>query len=76
MSTATRIEKNYYGVTIYVTTRTGREYACKVLSSEHTTGGGLDVVVQSWPGYGAYRGKVHLSRNEAQTLLKAYELEV
>ena len=48
MSSVSRIEKNYYGVTLYVTTRTGREYACKVNLWQTTTGGGANCNLQPW----------------------------
>ncbi len=76
MATVGRIEKNYFGVTLYITTRTGREYACRVNFWTPTTGGGADCNIQTWPGYGSYRGVVHLNRQQKAALQKAYKLEV
>ena len=74
MATVDRIEMNYFGLTLYVTTRTGKEYACRYHTWTRGTGGSLDVVVQSWPGYGSYRGTVHLKKAQAQTFLKGLEM--
>ena len=73
MATVDRIEMNYFGLTLYVTTRTGKEYACRHHTWTKGKGGSIDVVVQSWPGYGAYQGTVHLPKAQAQTFLKGLE---
>lgn len=71
------VESNYFGVTLYVQTRTGREYACKVIDTIDLPGNrGSICDVQTWPGYGRYRGKVKLTVAEKQTLLKAYDMKV
>ena len=75
MATLDRIEKNYFGVTLYVTTRTGREYACQPVSWDERDRP-CTVTIQSWPGYGHYRGKITLTKMEREGFLKAFKLEV
>ena len=76
MAIVDRIERNYFGVTLYVTARTGRQYACKAVTWEDAPRGGLRVLTQTWPGYGRYQGWVMLNRAERQAFFKAFELKV
>jgi hypothetical protein len=77
MATIDRIEMNYFGLTLYVTTRKGKSYACKAVTWENTpTGRGLRVTIQSWPGYGSYRGFVHLTKPQRETFFKTMEVKV
>ena len=76
MATVDRIEKNYMGVTLYVTTRSGKNYACRADTWTALPNGRLRVNVRTWPGYGSYRGTVTLSRMEKGTFLEAFELVV
>ena len=76
MARVERIEKNYFGVTLYITTRTGKVYACRADTWTSLPGGKLRVAVRTWPGYGHYRGAVILSRAEKATFLKAFTIEV
>ncbi|MDP2662649.1 MAG: hypothetical protein Q8R28_18175 [Dehalococcoidia bacterium] len=75
MPTVATIERNYFGVTLYVTTRTGRQYACKAVTWL-PVGRQLLVQVQSWPGYGSYRGTVTLSPEQKAAFFAAQEMTV
>ena len=81
MATVDRVEKNYFGTTLYVTTagRAGREghtYACRVWTWEELPKGQLRATVQSWPGYGTYRGKVILTKGQAEQMMRTFEMKV
>ena len=76
MATIDRIEMNYFGLTLYVTTRNNKSYACRAWTWEDMPGGGLCVTIQSWPGYGAFRGHVTLTKQQREMFFKTMELKV
>ena len=75
MSKLVRMETNYYGPTLYIETRTGREYACRAWSWAKCRGGAI-VQVQTWPGYGTYRGTVKITREQLAQWVALQNLQV
>ena len=78
MAEVSHITKDYFGLTLYISPRGRPEkvYACRAVTWKPTRGGGLNVVVQCWPGYGHYRGQVRLNRKQRAEFFKTMEIQV
>ena len=78
MAEVTSIVRDYFGVTLYVTPRgnPGKSYACRAWTWKPIPGGGLEVQVQTWPGYGRYKGKVRLTPGRRKQFEAAQKQEV
>ena len=80
MATVDRIQKNYYGLTLYVSTKgragqEGHNYACQAVTWEEAPHKTLRVYVQALPGLAHYSGWVHLGTKEREVFFNILEKE-